>query len=135
MNDELPAAGEDVRVAAGDQRRDDPPRLGFRWWRLAAGVCLGLACASKWNGVWYVPAFIALTLAWDIGARRAAGFSRAGMGLRGAGGLLTSLAVVPALTYLATWSGWFATSSGYDREWAAQHGIHTPVISQLVSLF
>ena len=52
-----------------------PPRLGVRWLRLGAGVCLGLACASKWNGIWYVPAFFALTLAWDIGARRAAGLT------------------------------------------------------------
>src|SRR5215831_10716028 len=41
--------------------RASAPRLGIRWWRLAAGVCLGLACASKWNGVWYVPAFAGLT--------------------------------------------------------------------------
>jgi len=31
--------------------------------------------------------------------------------------------------------GWLATSTGYDRQWAAQHGDHTPVISALVSLF
>jgi dolichyl-phosphate-mannose-protein mannosyltransferase len=114
------------------------PRLGVRWWRLAAGVCLGLACASKWDGIWYVPAFAALTLAWDIGARRAAGYGgrrRARAALRDAAGLVTALAVVPAAVYLATWSGWFATGSGYDRHWAAQHGIHTPVISELVSLF
>jgi dolichyl-phosphate-mannose--protein O-mannosyl transferase len=122
-------------AAAG---RASAPRLGIRWWRLAAGVCLGLACASKWNGIWYVPAFAALTLAWDIGARRAAGFggrrgSRAT--LRGAAALVGALVVVPAAAYLATWSGWFATGSGYDRHWAAQHGIHTPVISELVSLF
>jgi len=118
--------------------RASAPRLGIRWWRLAAGVCLGLACASKWNGVWYVPAFAGLTIAWDIGARRAAGFGgrrRAGIAVRDAAALVTALVVVPAVTYLATWSGWFATGSGYDRHWAAQHGIHTPVISELVSLF
>jgi dolichyl-phosphate-mannose--protein O-mannosyl transferase len=122
-------------AAAG---RTSAPRLGIRWWRLAAGVCLGLACASKWNGVWYVPAFAGLTIAWDIGARRAAGFGgrrRTGSAVRDAAALVTALVVVPVLTYLATWSGWFATGSGYDRHWAAQHGIHTPVISQLVSLF
>jgi dolichyl-phosphate-mannose-protein mannosyltransferase len=115
-----------------------PPRPGVRWLRLAAGVCLGLACASKWNGVWYVPAFFALTLAWDIGARRAAGLSGrrgAGAALRDAGGRVAAFTVVPLVTYLATWSGWLATSSGYDRQWAAQHGIHTPVIAPLVSLF
>jgi len=114
-----------------------PPRLGVRWWRLAAGVCLGLACASKWNGIWYVPAFFALTLAWDTGARRAAGLTRrrrTGAVLRAAGARLAAFAVVPLVTYLATWGGWLATSSGYDRQWAAQHGIHTPVIAPLVSL-
>jgi dolichyl-phosphate-mannose-protein mannosyltransferase len=114
-----------------------PPRLGIRWWLLAAGVCLGLACASKWNGIWYVPAFLALTVAWDIGARRAAGFSvpAPGATARYAAGRLGAMAVVPALTYLATWSGWLFTSTGYDRQWAAQNGVHTPVVSTLVSLY
>jgi dolichyl-phosphate-mannose-protein mannosyltransferase len=125
-------------AAIGAGHGSPPPRLGVRWWRLAAGVCLGLAFAPKWNGIWYVPAFFALTLAWDIGARRAAGLTgrrATGAVLRSAGWRFVTFAVVPLLAYLATWSGWFATSSGYDRQWAAQHGIHTPVISQLVSLF
>jgi dolichyl-phosphate-mannose-protein mannosyltransferase len=124
-------------AATLDHLHDSAPQLGFRWWRLAAGICLGLACASKWNGVWYVPAFIGLTVAWDLGARRATGFgSRTTReAFRDWAGLLTSLAVVPALTYLATWSGWLFTSTGYDRQWAAQHGDHTPVISALVSLY
>ena len=114
-----------------------PPRLGVRWWLLAAGVCLGLACASKWNGGWYIPAFLALTVAWDIGAYRAAGFTApaAGESARYTAGRLGTMAVVPALTYLATWSGWLFTATGYDREWAAQNGIHTPVVSALVSLY
>jgi dolichyl-phosphate-mannose--protein O-mannosyl transferase len=114
-----------------------PPRPGIRWWRVAAGVCLGLACASKWNGVWFIPAFGAMCIAWDIGARRAAGFHGApGAALaRDLGGLAGSFAAVPLLAYLATWSGWLATSSGYDRQWAAQHGMNVPVVSDLVSLF
>jgi dolichyl-phosphate-mannose--protein O-mannosyl transferase len=114
-----------------------PPRLGIRWWLLAAGVCLGLACGSKWNGVWYIPAFLGLTVAWDVGARRAAGFGAMslGAGARYTAGRLGAMVAVPALAYLATWSGWLATTSGYDREWAAQHGIHTPVVSALVSLY
>jgi dolichyl-phosphate-mannose-protein mannosyltransferase len=113
------------------------PRLGIRWWLLAAGVCLGLATGSKWNGVWYIPAFVALTVAWDVGARRATGFGAMspGAGARYTAGRLATMAVVPAVTYLATWSGWLFTSTGYDRDWAAQHGIHTPVVSTLVSLY
>jgi dolichyl-phosphate-mannose--protein O-mannosyl transferase len=116
---------------------DSAPRTGIRWWRVAAGVCLGLAVGSKWNGVWYVPAFAGLTLAWDIGARRAAGFKwTADTALaRDLGGLAGSFVLAPLLTYLATWTGWFATGSGYDRTWAAQHGVNLPIISPLISLF
>src|SRR5690242_633161 len=130
-------AGAAIAAGAAGGPHAAPPRLGVRWLRLAAGVCLGLACASKWNGIWYIPAFFALTLAWDIGARRAAGLTGgrpAGAVLAAGAGRLVAFAVVPLLTYLATWTGWLATSSGYDRQWAAQHGIHTPVIAPLVSL-
>jgi dolichyl-phosphate-mannose--protein O-mannosyl transferase len=42
--------------------------------------------------------------------------------------------VVPLAVYIASWSGWFATSTGYDRDYAQAHGVHTPVISALYSL-
>jgi dolichyl-phosphate-mannose--protein O-mannosyl transferase len=129
-----------ARLAERMQRRprdDAGPGLGVRWWRVLAGVCLGLACASKWNGIWYVPAFAALTIAWDVGARRAAGLSRPVYGglVRDGRWMLASLGAVAVVAYLAAWSGWLFSSGGYDRNWAAQHGIHTPVISALVSLF
>ncbi len=113
------------------------PRLGVRWWRVLAGVCLGLACASKWDGIWYVFAFIGLCVAWDIGARRAAGFRRSSYGalIRDGKWTLLSMVVVPAAVYVASWSGWFASSIGWDRNYAAQHGVTTPVISELYSLF
>src|SRR2546423_1558738 len=125
-------------AAAAVAGRARPPRLGIRWWRLVAGVCLGLACASKWNGIWYVPAFAALTLAWDIGARRAAGFGgrrSARVVARDAGGLVGALAVVPVAVYLATWSGWFATGGGYRRPRGGPAGIPPPLIPRVVSLF
>jgi dolichyl-phosphate-mannose-protein mannosyltransferase len=120
-------------AAAGDRG----PKLGVRWWRVLAGVCLGLACASKWDAIWYVIVFALLALAWDIGARRAAGVRRPAGAAAVRDGLpvLGTLAVVPAATYLASWSGWFASSIGYDRNYAAAHGVHTPVISALYSLF
>src|SRR6516225_1684121 len=113
------------------------PRAGIRWWRIGAGVCLGLAFGSKWNGLWFIPAFAGLALAWDIGARRAADLTKLnGPGLlRDVGGWAGSFTLVPLLAYLATWTGWFATSSGYDRNWAELHGTNIPVISPLISLF
>jgi dolichyl-phosphate-mannose-protein mannosyltransferase len=126
-------------AAAMDRREGDSagPRLGIRWWRLAAGVCIGFATASKWNGVWYIPGFGLLTLCWDLGALRAAGVSRWLYGglVRNGRQVLGSMVVLPVISYLACWTGWFVTSDGYDRHWANQHGMHTPVVDALVSLF
>lgn len=113
------------------------PRLGIRKWRVAAGVLLGLACASKQDAAWYVLAFIGLAIAWDIGARRAAGLRDYVRGalVRDGKWLPVTLGVIPVVTYVATWSGWLITSTGYDRNYAQQHGVSTPVISALYSLF
>lgn len=119
------------------QAGEGGPQLGIRWWRVAAGLFLGLACASKWNGLWFIPVFAAMCLAWDIGARRAAGVRSPVTGALSKDGrwLPVSFLLVPLAAYLASWTGWFASSTGYDRNWAAQHGIHTPVVSDLVSLY
>jgi dolichyl-phosphate-mannose-protein mannosyltransferase len=109
---------------------DDPggPSLGIRWLRVLAGICLGCACASKWNGVWYIFTFGCLVIAWDLGARRAAGFSnRLHAVLRGdAKWLPVWFGIAPAAAYVASWSGWFASPYGYDRNGAALNGTHTP---------
>src|SRR5690242_7441461 len=112
------------------------PRLGIRRWRVAAGIFLGLAVATKWNAAWYIIGFGALIIAWDIGARRAAGLRSFVRGaLRDAAWLPLTFVVIPLGVYLASWSGWFATSTGYYRDYAQNHGVHTPVISALYSLF
>jgi dolichyl-phosphate-mannose-protein mannosyltransferase len=126
-------------LAAGAARRDGGqagPRLGPRRWRLAAGIFLGLAVATKWNAAWYIIGLAALATAWDIGARRTAGLrSFVRGGLREARWLPVTFVAVPLAVYTATWSGWFAAGTGYDRDYAQQHGVHIPVISPLYSLF
>jgi dolichyl-phosphate-mannose--protein O-mannosyl transferase len=103
---------------------------------VAAGVFLGLAVGTKWNAVWYILAFGALTIAWDIGARRTAGLRSFVRGaFRDALWLPLTFIVIPLAVYIASWSGWFATSTGYDRNYAQQHGVNIPVISPLYSLF
>ncbi|WP_433434718.1 dolichyl-phosphate-mannose--protein mannosyltransferase [Nonomuraea sp. CA-141351] len=95
------------------------PRLGFRPWRLAAGFCLGAACAVKWSGIFFLIAFAIMSLLWDMGARRA-------LGLRGPyrgsfsydlPGAFAAMAIVPAVTFVTSWTGWFATSGGWGRNW------------------
>jgi dolichyl-phosphate-mannose-protein mannosyltransferase len=129
----------DAAAAAGigSGRDSGGPKLGIRWLRVLAGVCLGLACASKWNGIWFVVAFAGLAVAWDLGARRAAGFRHRMFGVLSSDTkwLPVTFGVVPLASYLASWSGWLATSGGYDRNWAAQNGNHVPVWSTLDSLY
>jgi dolichyl-phosphate-mannose-protein mannosyltransferase len=137
--DSSPYGGESEQGGDEQHSRDaaEGPRLGIRWLRVAAGACLGAACATKWNGIYFLVAFAGLAIAWDLGARRAAGFARRLPGvLRGdAAWLPVSFGLVPLAVYLASWSGWFASSQGYDRHWAAQHGNHVPIWSALDSLY
>ncbi|GAB3484160.1 dolichyl-phosphate-mannose--protein mannosyltransferase [Nocardiopsis coralliicola] len=182
--------------------------LGVRWWRYAAGACLGLAVGTKWTALFFVAVFGILTVAWDLGARRSAGQGGAGpdgtagrslgavltgrsaagrsrtpgelavgvrtaalvlllaaaaagitvfawtdlgtgpgafaaimlLSLLAAAGVLVYRAFlarvwllfdavpaflqtvgVAALVYVASWTGWLATSGGYARQWAADH--------------
>ncbi|XCX50616.1 phospholipid carrier-dependent glycosyltransferase [Streptomyces phytohabitans] len=121
-------AAPDGPRAPGDVRPDHgvAERLGLGWrpWRIAAGVCLGLACATKWNGLYILAAFGLLTVLWDMGARRTAGAGRPFLAAlhRDALPAFTSLVPVALVTYVATWTGWFATGGGYFRDWAETDG-------------
>ncbi|NUU25914.1 MAG: phospholipid carrier-dependent glycosyltransferase [Streptomycetaceae bacterium] len=120
---------DDTRATVARRLRDgiDPQRavrmgLGLRPWRIVAGVCLGLACVTKWSGVPVVGLFIALSLFWDAGTRRAAGAA----GWRVYTAVLRrdlpfaflSMIVVAVVVYVWTWSGWLLTDGGYNRHWA-----------------
>lgn len=103
------------------------PKLGWRRWRWAAGLFFGLACSTKWNGVFLLAVMGVLTWLWDASARRAIGVPRwlSASFLRDAPGAFVSLVVTTAVVYVASWSGWFATSGGYNRQWAATHAPST----------
>jgi dolichyl-phosphate-mannose--protein O-mannosyl transferase len=103
---------------------------------VAAGVLLGLAVGTKWIAAWYIVGFAGLGIAWDIGARRAAGlrfFIRGA--LRDAVWLPLTYILIPLVVYTLTWSNWLLTSTGYNRNYAQSHGMNTPVISALYSLY
>jgi dolichyl-phosphate-mannose--protein O-mannosyl transferase len=98
-------------------------RLGPRGWRIAAGVLFGAACAVKWSGIYFLAFFAILSLFWDRTAWRDAGVPRpTTRALRyGLPGALWALAVVPVLTYLASFTGWFLGENSQGRHWADQH--------------
>src|ERR1700760_1777949 len=106
------------------------PGLGIRKWRVIAGILIGLACASKQYGVWYILAFAGLCIAWDLGARRTVGLRGYVRGalVRDGKWLLLTLGVIPLVTYTLTWMNWLVTSTGYDRNSAQGTGFKLPVI-------
>ncbi|MEN9713639.1 MAG: hypothetical protein RLZZ164_303 [Actinomycetota bacterium] len=85
--------------------------LWRRPWLFAAGAAFGAASAVKWSGVYFL-AFFGLYLALSIDLRewRTA--------IKGAIAKFVLLVPIAFATYLASWSGWLATSGGYDRGWA-----------------
>ncbi|WNI31382.1 phospholipid carrier-dependent glycosyltransferase [Streptomyces sp. ITFR-6] len=103
-------------------------RLGWRPWRIAAGLMLGLAFATKWNGLYILVAFGLMTVLWDVGARRTAGAMRpyAAVVKRDLVPAFVSTVPVAILTYVASWTGWIIHNSparhGYYRDWAATDG-------------
>ena len=126
-----------ARAVAAQGTSGAGPGIGIHWWRVAAGFFIGCACACKWDAIWYLVAFAALAIAWDVGARRAAGISHFWWGALARDGkwLPLTFGVLPLGVYIASWSGWFASSIGYDRTYAAAQGVHTPVLSALYSLY
>jgi dolichyl-phosphate-mannose--protein O-mannosyl transferase len=112
------------------------PRLGLRKWQVACGIFLGLAVGTKWIAAWYIVGFACLFIAWEIGARRAAGLRAFVRGaFREALWMPLTFIVIPLVVYVATWSNWLLTSTGYYRNYGQTHGVTTPVISALYSLY
>jgi dolichyl-phosphate-mannose-protein mannosyltransferase len=118
------------RLADHLQRRGDAdlggrfgPGLIVRPWRIAAGLCFGLALGSKWNALYVLAAFALLSLAWDVGARRLAGAGPRSYTaiVRDGVPAFVSLVLLSAVVYVSSWASWLATSGGYDRDWGAKH--------------
>src|SRR6516165_6067822 len=90
-----------VAVLPAGELQGPGPRLGIRRWRVAAGIFLGLAVGTKWDAVWYIAGLGALTIAWDIGARRAAGLRAFVRGaFRDAAWLPVTFLVIPLAIYI-----------------------------------
>ena len=108
-----------AKVVAEGRVGDSPlgPRMGVRWWRLATGVLLGLGCAVKWSGIYWVLAFAVLSVIWDLTARRTAGVAQPWKGtlLRDVLPSVWALGLVPVAVYFADWSLWFASETATDR--------------------
>ncbi|WP_332643999.1 dolichyl-phosphate-mannose--protein mannosyltransferase [Aeromicrobium sp.] len=93
----------------------------IRPWQLLAGVCFGMACGTKWSGVYVLAVFGVLVVIWEVLARREHTEDR---GLKHHW-VRTTLAVgVPAffsivgvafVVYIATWTGWLIHHDLYEQ--------------------
>lgn len=108
------------------------PRLGVRWWRVGAAVALAAACSVKWSGVYFVFLFPLLALAWDIGARRAAGIRGARVAAlrKDLLQLVLLFAVLVPVLYVVSWTGWFMADANHawDRNFADAYNDHWPLV-------
>jgi dolichyl-phosphate-mannose--protein O-mannosyl transferase len=115
-------------IARPDAGIAESLRHGWRPWRLAAGVCLGLAFATKWNGLYVLAAFALMAVWWDVAARRVAGAERPYVAVlrRDLGWAFLSTVPVAVATYVLSWLGWILSpddgSGGYFRNWAVTDG-------------
>jgi len=113
------------------------PWLGVRPLRLAAAVCLGLACGTKWSGLYFTAAFCLMSVLWDLGARRAAGVRSPWGAAVLKDGIPAALLMLPVLVvvYTTSWIGWMRSEGGYLRGWGAENPSDSWVPDVLRSLW
>jgi dolichyl-phosphate-mannose--protein O-mannosyl transferase len=111
---------------APGERRTVGRWLLVRPWRIAAGVCFGLALGTKWSAVWVLAGFGILVFAWDLGARRALGVRHAYWKSVLVDGIpaFVSIVLVAGVTYTATWTGWLLHDNAYDHDYASKNPAH-----------
>ncbi|AYY14828.1 phospholipid carrier-dependent glycosyltransferase [Actinobacteria bacterium YIM 96077] len=116
------AAWVNQRLPAGLPLGDGPV-MSWRPWRLAGGIMLGLACGTKWSGVYVVAVFGLMTVFWEISARRAAGIRSPALNSLLRDGPVAFVTIVGSalLTYVVSWWGWIFSGNAWGRTWAAEN--------------
>ncbi|WP_211210840.1 dolichyl-phosphate-mannose--protein mannosyltransferase [Sporichthya polymorpha] len=109
-------------------------RLGVRPWRIAAGLCCGLAVGTKWSALPFLAVFGILAVLWDRSARAVAGEPKPlrSMLRRDAVPAFVSLVGLSAVVYVVSWSGWLATGGGWSRQWASDRDTAFPFIPDAI---
>ena len=77
-----------------------------------AGAFLGLACATKWSGVYFLAIFGAVAL------YRAFTHHTGRELIKPTLKTFTQFALIPPAIYVASWIGWFKSSRGWDRNYS-----------------
>ena len=93
--------------------------LSNNYW--LTGIALGLAIATKWNGLYLLLVLALLVLILDFRRFRYLGYENSMAKVISKKLLIrfTQFAVIPITTYISSWAGWFASSIGWDRNWSS----------------
>ena len=107
------------------------PRMGFRWWRVAAGCALGGTLAVKWSGLYYMAFFGVAIVVVDAYRRYRFGVARP---LRGAvfwdaSPHFLNLVILPLALYVLSWRTWFTSESSVYR-----HAVESGLLEETTSL-
>ena len=110
-----------ARLSAVLSAKEHPIAWGpLRWnrpWLLAAGVAAGAAIGVKWSGLYVLAAIGVYVVVTDALARRRLGVVQWPVdAVRQGLAAFVLLVPVALAVYLATWTGWLASSGGYDRD-------------------
>jgi dolichyl-phosphate-mannose-protein mannosyltransferase len=105
---------------------DRPPAPIMRPWRVAAGVALGLAFATKWSGAPALVGALLVAFGWEWSRRRHYGVVSPFLEtIRDeAFGIFVFLVLVPLAVYAVSYARWFA-GNGFDLGglWRLQRGM------------
>lgn len=98
------------------------PMIWRRPWILAAGAAFGAMSAVKWSGVYFLAGYGIYLIVVEALLRRRLGFVYWSTGaIKQIVPTFLLLVPIALATYLASWTGWFVTSGGTYRNWAAEH--------------
>lgn len=112
-------------VADRDWIRDRLDRYRFiRPWQLLGGACFGMACATKWSGIYVLAAFGVLVVVWEVWMRRGTGPSHGWLRrtlIVGAPAFF-SIVGMALLVYLVTWTGFLIHHEAYEARFGHGYG-------------
>ena len=93
--------------------------LHSKYW--ISALALGLACSVKWSGLYVLIALALYVLVLDIRRNRYLGSEFPIREMIRKSFLLRFLqfGILPVVTYIASWFSWFATNTGWDRNYSS----------------
>lgn len=104
----------------------------FRPWQIGAGICFGMACGTKWSGIFVLAVFGLTVVILEVLARRKRWTTMEPTSGRKPGWITTLLLVgipafitivgIAALVYIATWTGFLLHHGVYEARFGHGYG-------------